>query len=57
MVEETIRALKRHGHLNSAAEARMRMKYAVRGAARNVLETTGLYGLFDAWRRGKRSRA
>jgi len=57
VVEETIRALKRHGHLDRAAEARMRLNYAARKAARIVLEATGLYRLFDAWRRGKGSHA
>ena len=57
VVEETIRALKRHGHLDRAAEARLRLTYAARGAARNALELTGLYGLFDAWRRGRRTHA
>ena len=51
VIEETIRALKMHGHLNGAGEVRMRAAYAARGAARRALEGAGLYHLFDALRR------
>jgi len=57
VVEETIRALKMHGYLNALGEARMRATYAARGAARRALEDTGLYHVFDAWRRRSRSHA
>jgi glycosyltransferase involved in cell wall biosynthesis len=57
VVEETIRALKMHGHLGALGEARMRATYAARGAARRALEDSGLYHAFDAWRRRGRSHA
>lgn len=53
VVEETVRALKMHGHLNALGEARMRATYAARGAARRVLEDVGLYDAFKTWRRGR----
>jgi len=53
VIEETIRALKMHGHLNAIGEARMRANYAARGAARRALEQSGLYHVFNAWRRGR----
>jgi len=51
VVEETIRALKTHGYMSRLGEARMRVIYALRGAARNALELIGLYRAFDAVRR------
>ena len=56
-VEENIRALRMHGHLDGPAEARLRAVYAARGAARRLLELTGLYGLFDTLRRRRARRA
>ena len=54
VVEETMRALKKNGHLTALGEKRMRAAYAARGAARRALEALGLYHAFDAMRRGSR---
>ena len=56
-VEENIRALRMHGYLGALSEARLRAVYAVRGAARRVLELTGLYRAFDSMRRREARRA
>lgn len=54
VVDETIRALRQHGHLGRLGAARMRAGYALRGAARRVLDAGGLYPWFDRLRRGRR---
>lgn len=54
VVEETIRALRMHGHLGALAEGRMRAVFAARGLARRILERTGLYPLFDGLRHMRR---
>jgi glycosyltransferase len=51
VVDETVRALRSHGYLGAAGEARMRCVYALRGLARRTLEGLGLYRGFDALRR------
>jgi glycosyltransferase len=56
-VAENIRALRMHGYLNAFSEARLRAVYAARGAARRLLEVTGLYHGFDAVRRRKAREA
>lgn len=53
VVEETIRALRRHGYLSALGELRMRFVYAARGLSRRILEMLGLYRAFDALRRRK----
>jgi hypothetical protein len=53
-LDETMRALRMHGHLSALGEARARAAYAVRGAARRALEGAGLYRAFDAVRRRRR---
>ena len=57
VVDETIRALKTHGYLNGLGEARLRAAYAVRGAARRLLEGAGLYHAFDSLRRRRKAAA
>ncbi len=54
VIDETMRALRMHGHLSALGEARVRAVYAVRGAARRALEGAGLYRAFDAVRRRRR---
>lgn len=54
VIDETMRALRMHGHLSALGEARARAAYAVRGAARRALEGAGLYRAFDAVRRRRR---
>lgn len=49
--DETIRALRMHGHLGRAGEWRMRAAYVARAAVRRGLERAGLYSFFDSWRR------
>ena len=55
VVEETIRALAANGYLSRFKKARLRASYALRGAARRMLEQTGLYSYFDAARRRRRA--
>ena len=57
VIEETIRALKMHGYMTALGEAKLRASYAARGAARRVLEVTGLYRAFDAARRRRKGHA
>jgi glycosyltransferase involved in cell wall biosynthesis len=54
VIDETMRALRMHGHISALGEARIRATYAMRGAARRALEGAGLYGAFDAVRRRRR---
>jgi glycosyltransferase len=56
VIEETLRALRTHGHLSALGELRARLQYALRGAARGALERAGLYGRFDAVRRRRTAR-
>lgn len=51
VIDETIRALKKHGYLTRIEEIKVRAGYAARGAARRALEGVGLYRNFDALRR------
>ncbi|MEI7466491.1 MAG: glycosyltransferase family 2 protein [Burkholderiales bacterium] len=51
VIDETMRALRMHGHISALGEARIRATYAMRGAARRALEGAGLYRAFDAIRR------
>ena len=51
VIDETMRALRMHGHISALGEARIRAAYAMRGAARRALEGAGLYRAFDAIRR------
>ena len=51
VIDETIRALKKHGYLTRLQEMKIRAHYAARGAARHALERMGLYRNFDALRR------
>lgn len=55
VIDETIRALKKHGYLTRLEEIKVRASYAARGAARRALEEMGLYRNFD--RMHRRSRA
>ena len=51
VIDETMRALRMHGHISALGEAQARAAYALRGAARRALEGAGLYRAFDAARR------
>jgi glycosyltransferase involved in cell wall biosynthesis len=51
VIDETMRALRKHGRISAFGETKARALYSVRGAARNVLESTGLYSAFEAARR------
>ena len=55
VIDESIRALKKHGYLMPLDELKVRAAYAVRGAARRALEQMGLYRNFDALRRRGRA--
>lgn len=54
VIDETMRALRLHGHISALGEAQARAAYALRGAARRALEGAGLYRAFDAARRRRR---
>ena len=56
VIDETIRALKKHGYLTPIEEIKVRAGYAARGAARRALETMGLYHCFDSMRRHRLTR-
>jgi glycosyltransferase involved in cell wall biosynthesis len=56
VIDESMRALRMHGYLSALGEAKARAGYAARGAARSLLESTGLYSLFDAARRRRLKR-
>ena len=51
VIDESIRALKKHGYLTRLEEIKVRAGYAARGATRRALEGIGLYRNFDAMRR------
>ena len=51
VIDETMRALRMHGHISALGEAQARAAYALRGAARRALEGAGLYRAFEAARR------
>ncbi|HEX4329441.1 MAG TPA: glycosyltransferase family 2 protein [Burkholderiales bacterium] len=57
VVDEVIRALMRNGRLDLLGAARLRLVYAVRGAARRMLEIIGLYRFFNALRSRSARRA